>query len=51
VRQIFPALPAVLISGDTAPDRILEAKNAGIPALVKPAGLEEIKRSIAQACS
>ena len=51
VRKSHGGMPAVLISGDTAPDRIREAENAGIPALVKPAGLDEIKRSIALACS
>lgn len=51
VRGDYEGMPAVLISGDTAPDRIREAENAGIPALVKPAGLDDIKRSIALACS
>lgn len=51
VRQRNLAMPSVLISGDTAPERIKEAENAGIPALVKPAGLDEIKRAIAIACS
>lgn len=49
-RDRVPGMPSVLISGDTAPHRIKEAESAGIPALVKPAGLEEIKRAIAVAC-
>ena len=50
VRQIYEDMPAILISGDTAPDRINEAANAGIPLLVKPAQLPEIKRLIAELC-
>ena len=36
VHQQWPDVPAVLVSGDTAPDRLQEAKYAGIRLLHKP---------------
>lgn len=36
LRAIWPGLPALLISGDTAPERLLEARKAGIELLHKP---------------
>jgi signal transduction histidine kinase/ActR/RegA family two-component response regulator len=51
LRETYPDIPAILISGDTAPDRINEAQEASIPALVKPAGLKEIKERIVAVCT
>lgn len=51
IRTIYPKMPAILISGDTAPDRINEARIAGIPLLAKPAQLEDIQRMVATVCN
>ncbi len=50
LRNTISNLPAVLISGDTAPDRLLEAKEAGISLLHKPVMANDLKNSIAEAC-
>lgn len=50
-REIHPGLPAIMISGDTAPDRIREANDAGLKLLHKPPDVNELKRAIAAACS
>ena len=42
VRRHRPAALAVLITGDTAPDRMQEARAAGIPLLYKPVQLETL---------
>lgn len=42
VRALQPGLPAVLITGDTAPDRMREAQAAGVPLLFKPVRAEEL---------
>lgn len=42
VRAHQPQLCAVLITGDTAPDRIREAQAAGVPLLFKPVSLEDL---------
>lgn len=51
VRERYPGLPAIMISGDTAPDRIREANDAGLELLHKPVVVDDLKRSIADACS
>ena len=51
VRERYPGLPAIMISGDTAPDRIREANEAGLELLHKPVVVGELKRAIAEACS
>ena len=51
VRERYPGLPAIMISGDTAPDRIREATEAGLELLHKPVVVAELKRAIAEACS
>lgn len=50
VREIYPGLPAIMISGDTAPDRIREANDAGLELLHKPVVVDILKRAIAGAC-
>lgn len=40
--------PALLISGDTAPDRLLEAQRAGIKLLHKPLGLPALRAELAR---
>jgi signal transduction histidine kinase/CheY-like chemotaxis protein len=46
VREIHPGLPALLITGDTAPDRLNLAKETGITLLHKPVSSEELTRAI-----
>ena len=50
VRKAVPGIPAILISGDTAPDRLREAEEAGIELLHKPILAGELEQAIAQAC-
>jgi len=47
VREVYPGIPAILISGDIAPDRLREAEQAGIPLLHKPVPFEALKQAIA----
>ncbi|HSW13640.1 MAG TPA: hybrid sensor histidine kinase/response regulator [Solimonas sp.] len=46
LRTIWPQLPALLISGDTAPDRLREAHDAGIELLHKPVNSLLLRESI-----
>jgi signal transduction histidine kinase/ActR/RegA family two-component response regulator len=46
LRSVHPALPAILVSGDTAPDRIKDAHDAGIPMLHKPVSVETLHQAI-----
>lgn len=50
LRAVYPRLPAILISGDTAPDRLREANEAGIKLLHKPVSAQALEDAIAQAC-
>lgn len=43
VRRHWPATPAVLVSGDTAPERLREAADAGIVLLHKPLSLAMLR--------
>ncbi len=40
------ALPALLITGDTAPDRLREAQNSGLPLLHKPVSASQLYRAM-----
>lgn len=42
IRAIRPQVTAVLVTGDTAPDRLLQAQHARIPMLHKPLVLEQV---------
>ena len=42
IRAIRPQVTAVLVTGDTAPDRLLQAQQARIPMLHKPLVLEQV---------
>ena len=46
LRSTRPALPAILVSGDTAPDRLRDAHRAGIAMLHKPVSAETLHRAI-----
>lgn len=49
LRQQWPDLPALLISGDTAPERLRQAHQAGLRLLHKPVRADELTQAIAQA--
>jgi CheY-like chemotaxis protein len=49
LQELYPGLPVILISGDTAPDRLQQASKAGIPLLSKPAVKDELCAAIASA--
>jgi signal transduction histidine kinase/ActR/RegA family two-component response regulator len=49
VRSLYPGLPALLVSGDTAPDRLREAEHAGLALLHKPVPADVLTRAIASA--
>jgi len=48
IRKLYPAMPALLISGDIAPERLRDAEAAGIPLLHKPVPMEILKQAIAK---
>lgn len=50
LRHIYPGLPAIIISGDTAPDRLLAISEAGIPVLTKPVLVDTLKQALIQYC-
>lgn len=49
LRQLYPGLPALIVSGDTAPERLQEVRGAGIELLHKPLRREAIFTGIARA--
>lgn len=49
LREAWPELPALLISGDTAPDRLREARDAGVELLHKPVNATVLRESILKA--
>lgn len=49
LREQIPGLPALLISGDTAPSRLREARAAGVPLLHKPVAINDLQNAIALA--
>jgi signal transduction histidine kinase/CheY-like chemotaxis protein len=51
LRALRPGLPALLISGDTAPDRLREAERAGLVLLHKPVPAEALAKGIRDALS
>ncbi len=50
LRRLHPDQPAIIITGDTAPNRLLEIQNAGIDLLSKPVAVESLRNAIATAC-
>jgi signal transduction histidine kinase/ActR/RegA family two-component response regulator len=51
LRSLYPNLPAIIVSGDTAPDRLLEAREAGVPVLSKPVLVDDLKAAISAVCT
>ena len=50
LRELHPALPAIIVSGDTAPDRLQQARDAGIQVLSKPVLAAPLQAAMASAC-
>jgi two-component system, sensor histidine kinase len=46
IRAIQPGVDAVLITGDTAPERLQSAQNAGVQMLHKPVSYEAILKQL-----
>jgi signal transduction histidine kinase/CheY-like chemotaxis protein len=51
LRTIRPNLPALLMTGETAPDRLREAHQTGIPVLHKPVMPEQLLKEISRITS
>ena len=51
LRRVQPELPAILISGDTAPDRLREARDAGLELLHKPVTAADLRDAIIRVAS
>ena len=49
IREAVGHIPALLVSGDTAPDRLQEASRAGIRLLHKPVSMEVLRGAIEEA--
>lgn len=49
LRQTHPGLTVILITGDTAPERIEQAASSGLPLLHKPVGPAQLARAIRKA--
>lgn len=49
IRALYPGIPAILVSGDIAAERLREAQEAGIALLHKPVPPETLKKAIAEA--
>ena len=47
LRKHIPNLPAIIITGDTAPDRLRQAQAAGLPVLHKPVAADTLMTAIA----
>ena len=43
-------IPALLVTGDTGPDRMVEIKASGIPVLHKPLQPETLRQALLQLC-
>lgn len=50
LRQLYPGLPALLISGDTGPERLREARTAAVTLLHKPVAHEKLIEAISIEC-
>ena len=48
LRARLPTLPAILISGDTSPERLRDARDAGIALLHKPVPLNQLQQLVAE---
>jgi signal transduction histidine kinase/CheY-like chemotaxis protein len=51
LREKYPGLPAILMTGDTAPDRLNQIQESGLTTLHKPFRREHLAAAIASVCS
>ena len=51
LRRLYPGLPAILISGDIAKERIQAAATAGVELLAKPVSVNVLQQAIVEAVS
>ncbi len=52
LREAFaPALPLLLVTGETAPERLQRVRDSGVPVLFKPVQAEQLLRVLAQLCA
>ena len=49
IRELYPDLPAILVSGDIAANLLRDVEHAGIALLHKPVPVDVLKRAIADA--
>jgi len=47
-RAIHPNLPAILVTGDTAPERLMQANQANVPMLHKPVSADRLQKIIGE---
>lgn len=50
LQALYPELPVVIISGDTAPDRLLAVSKRNIPVLTKPVLIGPLEEAIIRHC-
>lgn len=50
LRTTHPNLPAILVTGETAPDHLAEAQNGGVPLLHKPVRPDDLYNVIVRVC-
>lgn len=50
LRTTHPNLPAILVTGETAPDHLAEAQNGGVPLLHKPVRPDNLYNVIVRVC-
>jgi len=50
IRKLYPDLPAIMITGDTAPDRLREATAADLELMHKPVSDDELTKAIFRNC-
>ncbi|MFT6408129.1 MAG: signal transduction histidine kinase/CheY-like chemotaxis protein [Arenicella sp.] len=49
IRDLYPDIPALLVTGDTSPERLKHASNVGIEMLHKPLTMEKLAQSVGEA--
>jgi signal transduction histidine kinase len=49
IRAIYPDLPALLVTGDTSPERLKHASKAGIEMVFKPLTMKKLAQAIGEA--
>lgn len=50
LQRLLPGLPAILVSGDTAPDRLRQAHAAGLELLHKPVPFVKLEEAVSRLC-